>query len=282
MKSLIILKTAKFRVFLNVFAALSMVFLSSPDSIEAGESEPAQGLWDAKLNLVGRTYPIGAQFQGTAGYSHRLWGDTATWKYGYIRAAANLATSVVINRVGGELQFFPISIVGISAGYDLGVRNFTMRFLDCSLYACNGILERRFIKLNAVGAYQGVIFSFLMRYENIRAPEATKPLFDEVTLLVGRASGEDTITLNPALLYTIDSTWKVGATSIYSRAVDTGGYTNLYGPVVSWARDEWNIFFGAGLNRSPVVHSGFAGFFSINYAFAPSLSINDMELRNRN
>jgi hypothetical protein len=241
-------------------------------------------LWDLKVGLNARTYPIGAQAIGTGGWNGKLWGDSNTWKYGYVRAALNLATSAVVNRVGGEVQFFPISILGVSAGYDWGTRNITMKFLDCNQFECNGRMDRKFLKINAVGAYQGVIFSFMARYENLRAPVAHKPFFDEVTLLTGRSDGENTITLNPALLYTLNETWKVGFTSLYSRAIDTGGdgYTHLYGPIANWTEREWSIIGGVGLNRSPVVQSGYAAFFVLSYAFQPSLAISEMSMRFRN
>ena len=94
-------------------------------------------LWDLKVGLNARTYPIGAQAVATGGWNAKLWGDSNTWKYGYMRAALNVATSAVVNRVGGEFQFYPISILGISGGYDWGTRNITMKFLDCGMFECN-------------------------------------------------------------------------------------------------------------------------------------------------
>jgi hypothetical protein len=245
----------------------------------------AQSPFDLKLGFNSRTYPIGAQLLATGGYNLRLWGDTNTWKYGYVRTAANLATSAVVNRAGAEVQFFPISILGFSAGYDWGVRNITMKFLDCNVYECNGRIDRKYLRANALAAYHGVIFSFVAKYENLRAPIAQKLFFDEVTLLVGQSSGENTLTLNPALLYTLNESYKVGATSLYSRAIDTGGYTHLYGPIVNYTPHwgerfgEWNVVAGVGLNRSPVVHSGFTGFLVMSYALQPSLAISERSIR---
>jgi len=268
----------------GVFALILIACVSVESAARAAIFDEV--LWDAKVGLNARTYPIGAQIVGTGGWNARLWGDDHTWKYGYVRAALNLATSAVVNRVGGELQFFPISIFGISAGYDWGTRNYTAKYLDCNVVECNGRLDRKFLKVNAVMAYSGVVFSFLGRYENLRAPVAHKPFFDEVTLLTGNSSGENTLTLNPALLYTLsntsEETWRVGATSLYSRAIDTGGYTHLYGPVVSYNHDVWAVIAGAGLNRSPVVHSGYAAFMVLSYTFEPSLAVSEMALRFRN
>ena len=261
--------------FLNkvCFVLFLAVFLPDLASAEVATT-------DAKLGFYSRTYPLGAQITGTGGISALLWGDSKSWKYGYARLGINLATSAVVNRAGFEAQINPISIVSLSAGYDWGMRGYVPKYIDCGIYQCSGRADRRFVKAQGVGAYQGVVLSFLARYEEIRAPNATKPFFDEVTLLTGSAAGAPVLTLNPALLVTVDEVWKVGGTSLYSRVVGTDQFTHLYGPVASF-QAEPNLSFigGAGLNRSPVVHNGWAAFFVVQYTLKPSLNIADLPLR---
>ena len=266
-----------------LFVIFGTIFLGPFSVVKA---DPEFYPYDLKVGFNMRTYPIGAQFTGTLGGNFKLWGDSGNWKYGYLRGAVNLATSAVVNRAGLELQFFPISILGVSAGYDWGTRNYTPKYLNCTVFECNGRVDRRYLKLNAVAAYHGVIFSGLVRYEELKAFHTPKPFFDEMTLLVGKNSGERIVTYNPAVLYTLDETWKVGATSLYSHAIDTGDYSHLYGPVVNWTmansanEPRWNAIGGVGLNRSPVVQSGWAAFAVVQYTFEPSLGIADMALRN--
>ena len=238
---------------------------------------------DLKFGLNGRTHPVGAQIASTGGFGVPLWGDPSTWKYGYIRAAANLATSVVVNRAGIEMQVYPISILGFSAGYDSGVRNFVPKYLDCSIFQCNGRVDRKYLKGTVILASHGVIFSMLTRFEELRAFGATKDFFDEMSLLHGKSTGERVLTYNPALLYTLNEAYKVGFTSLYSRALDSGGYSHLYGPIVTWSDcKNWNVIGGVGLNESVLVQSGIAAFFSIQYTILPSISIQDMAIRVRN
>src|SRR5690606_39253684 len=108
-----------------------------------GESQLSH---DIRLGLNARTYPIGAQITGALGVAYPLWGATSTWKYGYVRAGLNIGTSVVVNRIGGEIQFFPVSIAGITAGYDTGVRNFIPRWLDCNTFECTGRVDRKYLR----------------------------------------------------------------------------------------------------------------------------------------
>lgn len=237
---------------------------------------------DFKLGLNGRTYPIGAQIAASGGLAYSFWGDTKTWKYGYARAGLNLMTSAVVNRAGIELQVFPISIFGISAGYDTGTRNFIPKWLDCNLYECTGRVDRKHMRAALVAAYSGFSFMFIARYEELRGFNSTSKLvFDETTLVLAKRDGESVFTMNPVLLYQVGERTNVGLVSLYTRALNTGGYSHLYGPIVSHSTSpKFNILAGIGLNTSPVVHSGLCGFFQLQYNIKPSLSVMDLALRN--
>lgn len=260
----------------TTFTALLMVFLQM-SFVQAQDVVP-----DLKLGFNARTYPIGAQIVANTGAGIPLWGDTSTWKYGYARLGVNLATSLVVNRAGLEFQLNPVSILGLSLGYDTGVRNITPKYLNCSQYECNHRIDRKYAKLLFLAASHGVILSVMGRYEELRAYGSQKPFFDEMTLLVGRSSGENIMTWNPALLYVLNEDWKAGVTSLYSHAIDTGKDSHLYGPVASYsASPVFNVLGGIGLNRSPVVPSGWAAFFVLQYTLAPSLSVVDLPLRKK-
>jgi hypothetical protein len=236
---------------------------------------------DFKMSFNGRTYPVGAQIAVLPGASKLLWGDSNDWKYGYVRLGLNLYTSAVVNRAGVEFQVFPISILGISAGYDSGTRNFIPRWLDCGLYACTGRVDRRYVRLNLFGAVKKVSFSLMAKFEELKGFQTVdKPLFDEMSLLAVRMTGENTITYSPAVLYRLDEETQVGFASLYARSLTTPGYSHLYGPVVNWNPEpKLNALMGFGLNSGPVAHSALCGFFMISYNFLPSMAVTDLALR---
>lgn len=257
------------RILLFLVLIMNQTFSSAADLVS-----------DLKLGFNARTYPIGAQVVASPGLATALWGDTQTWKYGYARLGLNLATSLVVNRAGIEFQLSPISILNLSLGYDTGVRNITPKYLDCGTYECNHRIDRKYAKLLMLGASHGIILSVMGRFEELRAYGSFKPFFDEMTLLVGNSSGEDIMTWNEALLGVIDENWKVGVTSLYSHAITSGDYSHLYGPITNYTLSaRMNVIGGLGLNRSPVVHSGFAAFFVLQYTLKPSLSVVDLPLR---
>lgn len=264
-----------FGLFSGLFASLAI----STASAAGWNPEP-----DLRVGLNGRTWPIGAQLVASLGAGQLLWGPEAprndegkvNWQYGYARLAVNAATSMVVNRIGVEAQVFPLSILGFSAGYDVGTRNFTPKQIDCSGVECNGMIMRKFLRMQLLGSHAGITISINGRYEELRAPDAKKPFFDEMTLIVGTPEGEHVMTWTPALLYGVAPRWQAGGAMLYSRAIDTGGDSLLYGPVVSHQpMPEMSILVGIGLNRSPVVHSAIAGFFAIQWMLDGGLAITD-------
>jgi len=247
-----------------------------------GSSFGAELAWDAKGSLNGRSYPIGIQAVVSLGLGAPVWGRTDTWKYGFVRLGVNAATSAVVNRIGIEAQIHPVSILGFSAGYDTGERSFSPRFLDCANFECLGRVDRAYVKAQAIGAAGPVIFGIQARSEVLRSYESSRPFYDELTLTIGRPSGERVLTLNPILLYRLDDRWSAGGISFYSHALDTGGRSHLFGPIASYSRDDhWTLAGGFGLNSSPVVPSALALFFTLQRTFEPSLQITDLRIRKK-
>ncbi len=264
-------------IFTQLLITLFCLFLAQNMALAQSDFQS-----DLKLSLNGRTYPIGTQIVGALGVSYPVWGNTQSWKYGYLRGGLNLMTSGVVNRAGLEFQFFPISIFGVTLGYDTGVRNYVPKWVDCNLYECTGRSDRKQIRLNFVAAHSGVSFLMVARYEELRGySNSSKPVFDETTILFGKKSGENILTWSPALLYDVSEHTKVGLISLYSRALDTGGYSHLYGPIVNLNPEpKFNALFGVGLNSSPIAHSAICGFFTLQYNIKPSMSVMDLGLRN--
>lgn len=236
---------------------------------------------DARASFNGRTYPVGAQIVGNLGVSYPLWGDTTNWKYGYVRLGANIMTSAIVNRAGLEFQFFPISIFGITLSYDTGVRNFVPRWLDCNVYECTGRVDRKHVRGTFVAAHSGFAMMLMARFEELRGFGSGKPVFDETSLVIGQRSGERIFTFNPVVLYKVSEKTQVGFASLFSHALDTGGSTHLYGPVVNLnPKPKFNALLGAGMVSSTLVHSAICGFFLLQYNIKPSLAVVDLALRN--
>ncbi len=258
----------------------SLVWAEKIEPVTLVKSDQNQVLKDARLGLNFRTYPIGAQIAGSFGLSKTFWGNAQTWKYGYARIASNLATSAVINRAGVEAQIYPISILGVSAGYDWALRSFKPPFVSCGDLACLGRVDRAYLRGNLILAYKGLIFQGWVRYEELRPFGMNRPFFDEMTLISGQPSGEKVLTYNPALLYTLRDDLRVGAVSIFVRGLDRGNFSHLYGAALQkqWS-PTFSAVFGLGFNKSSLIHHGISGFGMITYTLFPSYAVTDLALR---
>lgn len=241
--------------------------------------------WDARAGFNGRTYPIGAQVVGTLGVAYPIWGKwreplpngKVNWQHGYVRLVANGATSVVVNRMGFEFQFFPVSILGFSVGQDWGVRNFVPKVVNCEGITCDGFVTRRYLRWISVGAVGKFVWNIAGRYEELRAPEASQPRFwDEMTLVTGASSGERVLTWLPVVLYQLNDRWQAGGAALYSHAIDTGGDSLMYGPVVGYRTGpDFTAIVGLGPIHSPQAKAGFTGFFTLQWMLKGGISIMD-------
>ena len=107
-----------------------------------------QARWDFAISGLARTYPLAAGLDFEVGQSLLLWGQEAEanpW-YGYIRPAAYISTSGTFNAVGGTLEFFPLSILGVKAGSEIYNNSTDYRDYDCELFQCEGDYYRQFVE----------------------------------------------------------------------------------------------------------------------------------------
>ncbi len=240
-----------------LFFAVSIVVRCEPAPAEPFELKP-----DAQVSLQGRSYPFGLIFGGTAGYSQKLYSGTPEkkWRYGYVRAAVNAASIGVVNRIGGELQVYPISIFGFSVGQDITFRNFKPQWIDCATLQCTGRMHRLYLRgLTAIGA-KGVTFLLQWRYERIRSFGAREKYFDELTILSGRAAGETELTLMPIVQYKINDQFSAGAMALHTRAINTKNTSLMMGPLMNVRFTDWTLAVGAGTNQSSLTGQQFNAF----------------------
>lgn len=277
------------RVFLSMLWVFAILWAPTSWAQQPPKQElPTGMLTDIKLSVVGRSYPIGAMALGQFGVAKRIWevssslqGPTA-WQYGYVRAALNVGTSGVVNRIGPEFQFFPISVFGISVGYDVGTRWFKPKWVDCNTYTCWGRIDRPYLRAQAFAAVQNIVFSMNARLDRTKTFSNQSQFFDEMAVLTGKASGEKVLTLNPALLYRIHQEWGLGYTSILTQALESHHLAHMYGLITQvQLKPETSLVVGLGQNRSPLVPTAWNIFMMYQYTLKAGEPITDLALRAR-
>lgn len=150
--------------------------------------------FDFSGGIQGRTLPsFGAEIYAESGYNQLLWGkkeNKTDFKYGLIRPSIGASTSAVINSIKGEIEFFPISILGLSAGKQIIHSNFNFPFFDCTEIACTGQFERNFIETKMVLGLKGWIAVGNYKMDTLNSPDPNRPMADWRNVIIGEADHE--------------------------------------------------------------------------------------------
>lgn len=150
--------------------------------------------FDFSGGIQGRTLPsFGAEIYAESGYNQLLWGkkeNKTDFKYGLIRPSVAASTSAVINSIKGEVEFFPISILGLSAGKQIIHSNFNFPFFDCTQIACTGQFERNFIETKMVLGFKGWIAVGNYKTDTLNSPDPQRPMADWRNVIIGEADQE--------------------------------------------------------------------------------------------
>jgi hypothetical protein len=149
---------------------------------------------DLMGGLQGRTLPsFGAEIYAEAGYNKLLWGkkkEKKDFKYGLIRPSVGASTSGVINSFKAEIEFFPISILGFSAGRQIIHSNFNFPFFDCSQISCTGQFERNFIESKMVLGFNHWVAVGHYKLDRLSSPDSNRPMADWRNVIIGEADHE--------------------------------------------------------------------------------------------
>ncbi len=154
-----------------VFQLLSQVAFSVI-FVVIGSTAVAQSdsRWDTHVTALARTYAPGLSINPNVGYSQKLWGDTKTPLYGFIRpySLAVFSPAVYEGKIG--LEIFPISILGVDLRRAWGRRFVDIGGQDCDQVECQGEL-----------AYTDLSFQMFLGYEQMFASlRWTQTYFDSI------------------------------------------------------------------------------------------------------
>jgi hypothetical protein len=125
---------------------------------------------DYSLQGTYRGYPLGASVDADAGYSFKLWESNKNKAfYGYVRPAAQIKTSGIVNYVSQQVDFFPISFLGFYVGRSDGFRNVNdLQGFDCAESVnCGSDLSKTYMGANLALAHKKFILLNLYRIEKL-------------------------------------------------------------------------------------------------------------------
>ena len=259
---------------------LSMICICATAATQAQAAAPVEGS-DAKASVSGQLYPPGGIVTGTIGYGKVLWrsgsdapkdqqgndqrgdqnngqskdqsdgGTSNFWKYGYVRPTLELKTTALTNRVSGAFEFYPISILGLSAGGGIDMRNYnSFSGIDCNRYLCNQSLTFHFTQAQLIAGAGKFAAIATGRYDWYRAQSADRPFYDYMSYLMGRNGSDDLRNLTLLMLYRHSETWAFGALAIYQQMVLSQSNNGSIFAITNYTEGPWQFSFGVGDYRS--------------------------------
>lgn len=232
--------------------------------------------FDANIGMQGRTLPaLGAEVYGEAGYNLLLWGKKETPKdflYGLVRPSLGASTSGVVNSVKAELEVFPISILGFSAGRQFLNSNYDFPFFDCSSVTCQGEYVRNFVESKMVLGYKGWVALGNYKVDTLRSPNKTEPMADWRNVILGEP-GEEVQIEKKLFVGKFFSNQMVGALIENVQFLGSGERKESFAAVYQMRKDQTNYMIGAGAFHTDQQPMGFQLYFRIHYVALPSLKL---------
>ena len=231
---------------------------------------------DLSAGLQGRTLPaLGAEVYADAGYNQLFWGkkDKPTDVfYGLIRPSIGLSSSGVINSIKGELEVFPISFVGFSAGRQIIVSNYNFPFLDCYTVACTGQYERNFVESKMVLGYKGWVAMGNYKVDSLNSPSETRPMADWRNVIVGEA-GEEVQVEKKLFVGKFFGHQMIGALIENVQFLGSRERKESFAAVYQVRKDKTNYMLGVGGFHTDQQPMGFQFYFRIHHVALPSLKL---------
>jgi hypothetical protein len=232
--------------------------------------------FDLNAGLQGRTLPgLGAEAYAESGYSLVMWGkkeEPKDFLYGLIRPSLGVSTSGVINSVRGELEIFPISILGFAVGRQILNSNFEFPFFDCEEVTCKGEYVRNYVESKMVLGYKGWVVMGNFRVDTLRSPNRDTPMVDWRNVIVGEP-GEEVQIEKKLLVAKIFGQQMVGFLIENVQFQGSGERKESFVGVYQVRKDKTSYMMGAGAFHTDQQPMGFQIYFRMHHVAFPSLKL---------
>lgn len=228
---------------------------------------------DYSAGFGARSLPIGAAAFGSLGYDQMLWGERAPGQYfyGFVRPAANIRVSGVVNRAELRLEVYPVSFFKLSAGYARSYRFLNQADdVDCSQYYCQGNVGGPFGAANLVLGYHGFAMSLTSQISGVSASSTAQDVYDETSNLIAQGSGDTLIFNEEILAWSFAPAWKAGLLFTQGHMIQSLSSNNLESVIASYESRNWAYLGGIGTYESSIQSRGPTIFTMIRWAGLPS------------
>jgi hypothetical protein len=182
-----------------------------------------------------------------------------------------MSSSVVINSVQGEIQFFPISFVGFTLGHDWQYRDWDSTVFDCALVSCSGLIQRDYVITHLLYKYKNMLLVGSLENQNLSYDRQDVQYADTKTMM-RMGPGFGTGLLAKAFVgFQANSQYILGYFTEWGEA-SSGDIRETHYLVLRWKPNPtWVLSVGAGSLRTTVLPVGFDLFLNLGWAHGEKL-----------
>ena len=223
-----------------------------------------------------QSMPMGAAAYVDAGYSHLLWGkkEGQGFQYGYVRPAARVQTSALINRAEVYLDFFPISFFGVSSGASLTSRNTNLYSgVNCTSVECKGTLSRQWIKPKLILGYADFFFIGSLKLETLKH-SSMSPFVDDMNILIAQSGGDRTTIVDLTVGYQWSGRIATGVHGSSVRMTRSKSSNRLIDLYAAYQSQHFRYLGGVGLYQSQFSPLSPTAYFLVQWMGRPSFALN--------
>lgn len=232
--------------------------------------------FDLTGGIQGRTLPaLGAELYADVGYNQLLWGKKEGPKdvlYGLVRPSLGVSTSGVINSVKGEIELFPISILGFAIGRQYIHSNYDFDFFDCQKITCKGEFSRNYVESKMVLGHKGWVVMGNYKVDTLRSPDKKVPMADWRNVIIGEP-GEEVQIDKKLLVAKLFSNKMLGVLLENTHFLGSRERKESFVGVYQVRHGDTNYMVGAGAFHTDQQPMGFQLYFRIHHVALPSLKL---------
>jgi hypothetical protein len=232
--------------------------------------------FDLSAGLQGRTLPsVGAELYVESGYNQLLWGNkkkSTDVIFGMVRPVIGLSTSGVINVAKAELEFFPISFIGLTAGRQYIHSSFDFPFFNCEVVTCKGEFERNYIESKIILGYSGWIAMGSYKIDKVNSPDKNTPMPDWRNVIIGNPKREIQIE-KKLILGKLFSNKLVGVLLENVEFLGSRERKESFMGIYQFVNKSNSYMIGAGAFHSDQQPMGFQVYFRAHHVFLPNIKL---------
>lgn len=202
---------------------------------------------DYNVKAVTRSYPIALSFIGSLGYGYKFWGSDSGPLYGYIRPSVYAQTSGVINGLGAQIDFFPVSFLGFYGGSKIIKRGVDeLGSYNCATTICNGTMKRNYFGFKFGLALKGAFLFIDGKKESAEVKDRIGVFAEETGTLLGASGGDDLTQVTSIVGYNLTKTLSIGALVQHSQMKKLKNKSVMSLGITKIDFEPWSITLGAG------------------------------------